>query len=47
VETIPNGYPRLAAFLNSDESFMLFWRFGNFQTRLLLEKQYRLHEMER
>jgi hypothetical protein len=32
------GYPRLAAFLDSDENFMFYGRFGFLQARLLLYK---------
>ncbi|KAF2246453.1 hypothetical protein BU26DRAFT_566831 [Trematosphaeria pertusa] len=42
----PEGYPRLAAFLDSDENFMVFRRFGYFQNRLLLEKQGELMTLE-
>ncbi|KAF2142084.1 uncharacterized protein K452DRAFT_326613 [Aplosporella prunicola CBS 121167] len=42
-----SGYPRLAAFINSDEQFMMFRRFGYIQTRLLLEKQAKLMKLER
>lgn len=40
------GYPRLAAFLDSDENFMVFRRFGYLQARLLLEKQDELRLLE-
>ena len=40
------GYPLLAAFLDSDESFMIFRRFGYIQSRLLLEKQDQLRKLE-
>src|SRR5215469_11608832 len=39
VYSCPEGYPRLAAFLDSDENFMVYRRFGYLQSRLLLEKQ--------
>jgi hypothetical protein len=41
------GYPRLAAFLDSDESFMVYRRFGYIQARLLLEKQDDLQKLEK
>jgi len=47
LESCPNGYPRLAAFLDSDEGFMIYRRFGFVQSRLLLEKQDTLRELER
>jgi hypothetical protein len=40
------GYPRLAAFLDSDENFMVFRRFGYLQARLLLQKQDELRLLE-
>jgi hypothetical protein len=40
------GYPRLATFLDSDESFSVFRRFGYIQSRLLLEKQDDLRILE-
>ncbi|KAF1963711.1 hypothetical protein CC80DRAFT_397118 [Byssothecium circinans] len=46
VESCPQGYPNLAAFLDSDESFMVYRRFGFIQSRLLLEKQDELRELE-
>lgn len=42
----PDGYPRLATFLDSDENFMLYRRFGYLQSRLLLEKQDDLRRLE-
>ncbi|KAF4630953.1 hypothetical protein G7Y89_g7180 [Cudoniella acicularis] len=46
VEECPAGYPRLAAFLDSDENFMLYRRFGFLQARALLYKQDELRELE-
>jgi hypothetical protein len=46
VEKINLGYPKLAAFLDSDENFMLYRRFGYLQSRLLLEKQDELRVLE-
>ncbi|KAL5383150.1 hypothetical protein DPSP01_006126 [Paraphaeosphaeria sporulosa] len=43
----PQGYPRLAAFLDSDESFMIYRRFGFIQSRLILDKQDELRELEK
>ncbi|KAL9079449.1 MAG: hypothetical protein Q9157_001658 [Trypethelium eluteriae] len=40
-------YPHLAAFLDSDENFMVYRRFGYLQSRLLLEKQDELRKLER
>jgi hypothetical protein len=47
VESCPEGYPRLAALLDSDENFMLYRRFGFLQARLLLNKQDELRELEK
>lgn len=46
VLTCPKGYPSLAAFLDSDENFMVYRRFGYVQSRLLLEKQDDLRKLE-
>lgn len=40
------GYQKFATFIDSDETFMLFRRFGYVQTRLLLEKQDVLRGLE-
>ncbi|KAF2432801.1 hypothetical protein EJ08DRAFT_630152 [Tothia fuscella] len=42
----PRGYPNVAAFLDSDENFMVYRRFGYIQSRLLLNKQDELRELE-
>lgn len=46
MESCPRGYPRLAAFLDSDESFSIYRRFGYAQARLLLEKQDEMRLLE-
>jgi hypothetical protein len=46
VKTFPRGYPNLAAFVDSDERFMIFRRFGYLQSRLLLYKQDELRALE-
>jgi hypothetical protein len=46
VQDCPDGYPRLGAFLDSDDSFMVYRRFGYLQSRLLLEKQEHLRQLE-
>ncbi|KAL9621321.1 MAG: hypothetical protein Q9160_004212, partial [Pyrenula sp. 1 TL-2023] len=43
----PPGYPLAAAFLDSDENFMIYRRFGFVQSRLLLDKQYELQDLEK
>lgn len=40
------GYPRQAAFADSDDSFMIYRRFGYIHSRLLLNKQDELRELE-
>jgi hypothetical protein len=47
VEHCPEGYPRLAAFLDSDEKFTLYRKFGFLQARILLNKQDELRELEK
>lgn len=46
VQDCPTGYPRLAAFLDSDENFMVYRRFGYAGSRLLLHKQAELQKLE-
>ena len=46
VESCRPGYPMLSAFMASDKSFVLFKRFGELHTRLLLYKQDELVEVE-
>jgi hypothetical protein len=46
VEDCPRGYPHLAVFIDSDESFMLYRRFGFLQSRILLNKQGQLRDLE-
>jgi hypothetical protein len=46
VEDYPNGYPRVSYLLDSDDSFMMYRRFGQLHSRLLLHKQDQLREME-
>lgn len=46
MESCPNGFPRLAAFLDSDDNFMLYRRFGYIHARILLQKQDELKEIE-
>ncbi|ORY09326.1 hypothetical protein BCR34DRAFT_568705 [Clohesyomyces aquaticus] len=42
----PKGYPNLAAFVDSDEGFAIYRRFGYIQSRLLLNKQEELRRLE-
>ncbi|OCL06508.1 hypothetical protein AOQ84DRAFT_410867, partial [Glonium stellatum] len=46
VENCPKGYPNLAAFLDSDENFTVYRRFGYLQARLLLDKQDDMRKLE-
>lgn len=46
VHATTHGYPKLAAFLDSDENFMVYRRFSYLQARLLLEKQNELQKLE-
>ena len=46
VKDFPTGFPNLGAFADSDESFMLYRRFGYLQSRVLLEKQAELRSLE-
>ena len=46
VERCEDGYPYVAAFLDSDENFMLYRRFGYLHSRLLLRKQDKLRKLE-
>ena len=39
MEDFPSGYPRVAAFLNSDADSRLYRRFGYLRNRLLLHRQ--------
>ena len=46
VEQCAEGYPRLAAFLDSDDNFMIYRRFGFLSSRLLLDQQDKLRLLE-
>jgi len=43
----PKGYPNVAAFLDSDEGFTIYRRFGYLQSRILLDKQEDLRRAEK
>ncbi|KAI9858421.1 MAG: hypothetical protein M1813_007525 [Trichoglossum hirsutum] len=45
-ENYPDGYPRLAAVMNSDDNFAIYRRFGKLQARQLLELEAELTELE-
>lgn len=46
LEDCQNGYPYLAAFVDSDEDFMVYRRFGWMISRILLDKQNELQDLE-
>lgn len=46
VEDYPDGYPRLAAVMNSDNDFTMFRRFGTLHMRNLLHLQVELSVLE-
>ena len=47
VDDYPQGYPRLAAFLNSDPNFPVYRRFGTLHHRVILHRQQELAKLER
>lgn len=46
LERFPDGYPNLAAFTSSDESFMIYRSFSYLQARILLFKQDEMRTLE-
>ena len=46
MEDHPIGYPRQAAFADSDECAMIYRRFGYIHSRLLMHRQDELHELK-
>jgi len=46
IDDHPNGYPRLAALMNSDENFLLCRKYGFLHNRVLLYRQDELRELE-
>lgn len=46
VEDYPLGYPRVAAFMNSDENFLIYRQFSFLHARILLRKQDELRTIE-
>lgn len=46
MEKFKRGYPNLAAFNDSDESYMIYRRFGYLQARVLLIKQDEMRVLE-
>lgn len=47
VDDHPKGYPRLAAFVNSDENFLIARKYGYLRSRVLLYRQDELSVLER
>jgi hypothetical protein len=47
VDNYPKGYPRAAAFLNSDDDFANVRRFGRVSSRILLHLQLELTDLEK
>ena len=46
MEDSPKGFPYVASYLDSDDSFMIYRRFGFLHARLLLNKQDELRALE-
>lgn len=46
MEDHPRGFPKLACFLDSDDAFMIYRRFGTVFSRLILYKQDEISKME-
>ena len=46
LDDYPRGYPALGCYLDSDDAFMMYRRFGQLHARLLLHKQDRLRALE-
>ena len=47
VDDHPRGYPQLAAFIDSDENFLMCRRFGFLHSRVLLYRQDELTKLEK
>jgi hypothetical protein len=47
VETHPEGLPQLASFLNSNDNFAVYRRFGQLSARLLIQLEIDLTELEK
>lgn len=46
VQDYPRGFPQISRFLDSDDAFMVYRRFGTVYSRLLLSKQDEMSNME-
>jgi hypothetical protein len=47
VDNYPEGYPQLAAFMNSDESFAIFRKFGQTNCRVMIHLQSEIAALEK
>jgi len=47
VELYPEGFPRIAAYIDSDVDTALFRRFGRMHARILLYREVELNDLER
>ncbi|KAF2758712.1 hypothetical protein EJ05DRAFT_485807 [Pseudovirgaria hyperparasitica] len=47
IDAYPNGYPRLAAYINSDHNFLVYRKFGTARNRVLLHRQQQVVAAER
>ena len=47
VDDHPRGYPKLAAFINSDENFLIARKYGFLRSRVLLYRQDELSVLEK
>ncbi|GME27624.1 hypothetical protein BKCO1_17000149 [Neofusicoccum parvum] len=46
VKEYPEGYPQLAAWINTDDNFRVYRRFGELRNRVLLQYQFKLAKLE-
>ena len=46
VEDFPKGFPKVSCFIDSDDAFMVYRRFGTVFARLLLSKQDEIRRLE-
>lgn len=47
IDDHPMGYPRFAAYLNSDDNFLIARRYGVLHTRVMLYRQDELYQLEK
>ncbi|KAL1631188.1 hypothetical protein SLS56_004435 [Neofusicoccum ribis] len=46
VKEYPEGYPQFAAWINTDDNFRVYRRFGELRNRVLLQYQFKLAKLE-